>query len=45
MQIHKMIHHDLQDYESLTQELRTFNEKICVVEINIRVTNEESAEV
>lgn len=38
-----MMHHDLTDYESLTQELRTFNEKICVVEINIRVTNEESA--
>ena len=34
------------DYKSLTTWLRMFNEKICVVEINIKVINEnESQEV
>lgn len=34
---------DLQDptvYEELTADLRHFNEKICVVEINIKLCNE-----
>jgi hypothetical protein len=39
MQINKMIHHDFVDLIDLTHDLRVFNEKICVVEINIKVTN------
>lgn len=38
-----MTHADLTDlsiYEHLTNDLRSFNEKICVVEINIKVVNE-----
>lgn len=38
-----MTHADLTDltiYEALTNDLRSFNEKICVVEINIKVVNE-----
>lgn len=38
-----MTNHDLEDYDTLTQELRTFNEKICVVEINIKVTIENDS--
>ena len=43
MQINKMSTTDLKledNYTMLTNELRVFNEKICVVEINIKVANE-----
>ena len=39
MQINYIISHDLKNLESMAQELRLFNEKICVVEINIKVAN------
>jgi hypothetical protein len=34
-----MLADDFTDLDGLTQELRTFNEKICVVEINIKIVN------
>lgn len=34
------MNHDLKNLDVLTQELRLFNEKICVVEINIKIANE-----
>lgn len=38
--------HDPSHYANLLNELRSFNEKICVVEINIRTVNEhENIEV
>lgn len=43
IKINKINHCDLTDlsiYETLTSDLRSFNEKICVVEINIKVVNE-----
>lgn len=33
---------NLEDYDNLTQMLRNFNEKICVVEINIPVNEQEA---
>jgi len=40
IKINKINHCDLTDlsiYDALTNDLRIFNEKICVVEINIKV--------
>jgi hypothetical protein len=31
---------NLSIYDNLTRDLRNFNEKICVVEINIKLCNE-----
>lgn len=39
MKINTILHHDFKNIDDLTQELRLFNEKICVVEINIKIAN------
>jgi hypothetical protein len=39
MQIKRINEASLDDLDAVTQDLRTFNEKICVVEISIKANN------